>query len=267
MRAGCEAYGRRLDTAWAAVDAGRGIDTRSAYSSRLPDPHHLSVASMEEEGRDRREHLLFVAGRAAEAAAEGGEERPLYQCVAEHNANRAAAVEAAASAASSASPSPSPNEEGGSGGVAAAGGGQRSESDALLDALVVESCVGVLGKVYREGECSKSGHEVHPGMLKRLRFERMLGEYHALMQEEALAAGEGDGVALERRYDSLDTRLAVAAKIPHPMAPAWLELYPPQGWVKQRREEVQDAGLRCDACHTKRSAQELLACSACKAAR
>ena len=73
-------------------------------------------------------------------------------------------------------------------------GGQTTLEHDILNALVVESCVGVLGKVYRAGECGRSGDECCPDTLKRLRFERMLGEYHALMREEAMAGAGGAGV-------------------------------------------------------------------------
>lgn len=277
MRPGCEAYARRLD-AWIAADATRGIDTRKEYLTNLPSEHELSVASMEKEARGRREHLLLVASRAAEAAEQGGEERELHQCVAEYHRAREAGI--GVSSPSEGSTGREGASGSGSGTTSSSSSGQMSESE-TLNALVVDSCVGVLGQVYREGEC-KSGHERSPDKLKQLRFERMLGEYHALMREEALAAtlsckagdagaadspAEVDTAALERVYGSFDTRLAVAARIPHPIAPAWLEMYPPQGWVDETRDSLQDAGLRCDTCNEKKEAKDLLACSACKVAR
>jgi hypothetical protein len=264
MRPGCEAYAAAL-AAWTAADAARGIDTRKAYDGCFPCDFQLSVEAQEAEGEGRRRYLLGVAAAAAARAAGGGGgsscsegagggsggERLLHVCVAER--------------------------------LSAEGGG--SLSFAARDEVLVASCGSALGGLL-DAAHGTSSSTISPKELQRLRFERMLGQYHEAMAAAAAAQGGGGGssasgggdggggggsdgsaAALERAYGCFETRLRAAGAVRHPVAPLWLELESPAQYLAEVRKSTHSAGLRCDACQLVLPVEELHACSACRAAR
>ena len=234
---------------WEKRDKARGVDTHKEWAClpNLSDLEHHRPAAVRADGAAQRQYYIDVANLAAKLSVEGVPERPLHECVAEHARSCGGSGERA-------SPGKDDNDD------AAAGATAHYEERAAAEAAILTASCGFLLPIFKEGSIDVLKRDV----LKRSRFQRMLGEYHAAMARMHGGAGED---ALERAYDSFDARIAAVRSIEHPVAAAWLELNPPAKRAADVRADADRVGMQCAGCEEYFALDALSVCAACKFAR